>query len=101
MEDGSNTTANVAGAIAVSLDLASTPEARSAAVAYLESVKGGDIHLLANASLRLIRNDCSLEIRLYGLKMLQLIRNKSYNTWTVDVLNNKDPRMIEQDWPDG
>ncbi|KAG0480429.1 hypothetical protein HPP92_011287 [Vanilla planifolia] len=88
MEDGSNTTANVAGAIAVSLDLASTPEARSAAVAYLESVKGGDIHLLANTSLRLIRNDCSLEIRLYGLKMLQHVVRFRWDEFSIEVQND-------------
>ncbi|KAH0461140.1 hypothetical protein IEQ34_008715 [Dendrobium chrysotoxum] len=71
MDDGSTTAANVARAIAVSLDSASSLDARRAAVAYLESVKGGDIRVFANTSLLLIQKDCSSEIRLHGFKILQ------------------------------
>lgn len=65
------TASNVARAIAVSLDWSSTPDARKAAVAYLESIKSGDIRVLANTSLHLVRKDWSSEIRLHGFKMLQ------------------------------
>ncbi|KAL0919306.1 hypothetical protein M5K25_011392 [Dendrobium thyrsiflorum] len=71
MDDGSTAAANVAGAIAVSLDSASSLEDRRAAVAYLESVKGGDIRVFANTSLLLIQKNCSSQIRLHGFKMLQ------------------------------
>ncbi|XP_020582448.1 protein HASTY 1 isoform X2 [Phalaenopsis equestris] len=71
MDDGKATASNVAGAIAVSLDSASSSDARRAAVAYLDSVKGGDIRVFANTSLLLIHKDYSSEIRLHGFKMLQ------------------------------
>ncbi|PKA60395.1 Protein HASTY 1 [Apostasia shenzhenica] len=71
MEDGRTTAANVAQAVATALDCSSTPDSRRGAVAYLESVKGGDIHILANTSLFLIQKDSSSEIRLHGFKMLQ------------------------------
>lgn len=62
---------NVARAIAAALDWSSTPDARKAAVAYLESIKSGDVRVLANTSLHLVRKDWSSEIRLHGFKMLQ------------------------------
>ncbi|XP_020113589.1 protein HASTY 1 [Ananas comosus] len=72
MEEGDNSTAaNVARAIAAALDWSSPPDARKAAVAYLESVKNGDVRVLANTSLLLVRKDWSSEIRLHGFKMLQ------------------------------
>ncbi|XP_073009177.1 protein HASTY 1 isoform X1 [Typha latifolia] len=71
MEDGNTTATNVARAIAATMDWSSPPDARKAAVAYLESVKSGDIHILANASLLLVQKDWSSEIRLHGFKLLQ------------------------------
>ncbi|PON69489.1 Exportin [Trema orientale] len=72
MEDSTNnTTSNVARAIAVALDWASTPDARKAAVSYLESIKAGDVRVLANTSLLLVKKDWSSEIRLHAFKMLQ------------------------------
>lgn len=71
MDDSSTTASNVARAIATALDWSSPPDARKAAVAYLESVKTGDIRVLAKTSLLLVRKDWSSEIRLHGFKMLQ------------------------------
>ncbi|XP_078168600.1 ARM repeat superfamily protein isoform X1 [Carex rostrata] len=63
--------ANVAAAIAAAFDWSSPPDARKAAVSYLESVKSGDMRALASTSLLLVRNNWSSEIRLHGFKMLQ------------------------------
>ncbi|XP_062084573.1 protein HASTY 1 [Humulus lupulus] len=72
MEESSDMTAtNVARAIAVALDWSSTPDARKAAVSYLDSIKVGDVRVLANTSLRLVKKDFSSEIRLHAFKMLQ------------------------------
>ncbi|OMO98918.1 Exportin-1/Importin-beta-like protein [Corchorus olitorius] len=74
MEDGNSNNSmvnNVARAIVAALDLNSTPDARKAAVAYLESIKAGDIRVLANTSFLLVRKDWSSEIRLHAFKMLQ------------------------------
>ncbi|PON73945.1 Exportin [Parasponia andersonii] len=71
MEGTDNTTDNVARAIALALDWASTPDARKAAVSYLESIKAGDVRVLANTSLLLVKKDWSSEIRLHAFKMLQ------------------------------
>uniref|UniRef100_J3KZV4 Uncharacterized protein n=1 Tax=Oryza brachyantha TaxID=4533 RepID=J3KZV4_ORYBR len=53
------------------MDWRSSPDARAAAFAYLESVKTGDIRALANTSFLLVRKDQSSEVRLHGFKMLQ------------------------------
>ncbi|KAF5740577.1 ARM repeat superfamily protein isoform 1 [Tripterygium wilfordii] len=67
-----NTTAsNVARAIVVASDWNSTPDDRKAAVAYLDSIKAGDIGVLAGTSFLLVKKDWSSEIRLYAFKMLQ------------------------------
>lgn len=72
MEDsGTNTANNVARAIAAALDWTSTPDARKAAVSYLESIKAGDVRVLASTSFHLVRKDWSSEIRLHAFKMLQ------------------------------
>ncbi|XP_022719250.1 protein HASTY 1 [Durio zibethinus] len=74
MEEGnSNNTIvnNVARAIVAALDWNSTPDARKAAVSYLESIKAGDIWVLANTSFLLVKKDWSSEIRLHAFKMLQ------------------------------
>ncbi|KAL8159556.1 hypothetical protein V2J09_001093 [Rumex salicifolius] len=72
MEDGGAATANnVARAIGAALDWTSSPDARKAAVSYLESVKAGDVRALASTCFILVKNNWSSEIRLQALKMLQ------------------------------
>ncbi|KAK4414228.1 protein HASTY 1 [Sesamum alatum] len=81
--------ANVARAIATALDWTSTPDARAAAHSYLESIKAGDTHVLANTSFLLVKRDWSSEIRLHAFKMLQhLVRLR----W--DQLNPVDRRKF-------
>ncbi|RVX18850.1 Protein HASTY 1 [Vitis vinifera] len=98
MEENS-TASNVARAIVAALDWSSSPDARKAAVSYLESVltnllsatlssqfyvkdlnfiafvyvaiKAGDIRVLASTSFLLVKKDWSSEIRLHAFKMLQ------------------------------
>ncbi|XP_043722647.1 protein HASTY 1 [Telopea speciosissima] len=69
--DDNSTASNVARAIVAALDWRSSPDARNAAVSYLESIKSGDIGVLANTSFLLVRRDWSSEIRLHAFKMLQ------------------------------
>ncbi|KAK8926085.1 Protein HASTY 1 [Platanthera zijinensis] len=88
MEGGSATAENVAAAISVSLDCASSPDARRSAVGYLESVKAGDIRVLANTSLLLIRKDCSSEIRLHGFKMLQHLVRLRWHEFSIQECND-------------
>lgn len=77
MDDSSSTATAVAAAIAAALDWSSSPDARNAAFSYLEAVKSGDVRVLANTSLQLVRKDWSSVIRLHGLKLLQhLVRFK-------------------------
>ncbi|XP_057439439.1 protein HASTY 1 [Lotus japonicus] len=64
-------TNNVAQAIATALDWASTPSARQSAVAFLDSIKAGDVRVLANTSFLLVKKNWSPEIRLHAFKMLQ------------------------------
>ncbi|XP_050225235.1 protein HASTY 1 [Mercurialis annua] len=72
MEDSnSNTTNNVARAIVAALDWSSTSDSRRAAVSFLESIKMGDVRVLANTSFNLVKKDWSSEIRLHAFKMLQ------------------------------
>ncbi|XP_027350617.1 protein HASTY 1 [Abrus precatorius] len=75
MEDGvSNNSVsanNVAQAIATALDWASTPDSRQAAVTFLQSIKTGDVRVLANTSFLLVKKNWSSEIRLHAFKMLQ------------------------------
>lgn len=70
MEENS-TASNVARAIVAALDWSSSPDARKAAVSYLESIKAGDIRVLASTSFLLVKKDWSSEIRLHAFKMLQ------------------------------
>uniref|UniRef100_A0A0E0MWA1 Uncharacterized protein n=1 Tax=Oryza rufipogon TaxID=4529 RepID=A0A0E0MWA1_ORYRU len=63
--------ASAVAAISAVMDWRSSPDARSAAFAYLESVKTGDVRALANTSFLLVRKDQSSEVRLHGFKMLQ------------------------------
>ncbi|XVF31221.1 hypothetical protein REPUB_Repub16aG0127000 [Reevesia pubescens] len=74
MEEGNNNNSivnNVATAIVAALNWNSSPDARKAAVSYLESIKAGDIRVLANTSFLLVKKDWSSEIRLHAFKMLQ------------------------------
>ncbi|XP_064949618.1 protein HASTY 1-like isoform X2 [Musa acuminata AAA Group] len=71
MDDCSGTATTVAQAIAAALDWGSPPDARKAAVDYLESVKSGDIRTLASTSLILVQRNWPSEIRLHGFKLLQ------------------------------
>ncbi|MQM03444.1 hypothetical protein Taro_036230, partial [Colocasia esculenta] len=89
MEDTGGIAANVASAITTAMDWRSSPEAKGAAASYLESIKNGDVRLLGSASLFLVRKECSSEIRLHGLKMLQhLVRLR----W--DELNSSERRTF-------
>ncbi|KAK3164357.1 hypothetical protein QOZ80_1AG0016540 [Eleusine coracana subsp. coracana] len=63
--------AAAAAAISAAMDWRSSPDARAAAFAYLESVKSGDVRALASTSFLLVRKDQTSEIRLHGFKMLQ------------------------------
>ncbi|GAV64215.1 Xpo1 domain-containing protein [Cephalotus follicularis] len=69
--NNNNMASNVARAIAAALDWSSTPDSRKAAVSYLDSIKTGDIRVLANTSFLLVKKDWSSEIRLHAFKMLQ------------------------------
>lgn len=62
---------NVARAIAAALDWSTSSDARNAAYSYLESVKSGDVRILASTSFILVKKDWSSEIRLHAFKMLQ------------------------------
>ncbi|XP_052193214.1 protein HASTY 1 isoform X2 [Diospyros lotus] len=70
-ESGIAVANNVAKAILAALDWSSSPDARKAAVSYLESIKAGDVRILANTSFILVKKDWSSEIRLHAFKMLQ------------------------------
>ncbi|KAI8534983.1 hypothetical protein RHMOL_Rhmol10G0139300 [Rhododendron molle] len=70
MDDGAVAN-NVARAIVAALDWSSSPDARNSAVSYLESIKAGDVRVLANTSFILVKKDWSSEIRLHAFKMLQ------------------------------
>ncbi|KAH1079333.1 hypothetical protein AAZX31_19G226200 [Glycine max] len=102
MEDSvssSNTSAtNVAQAIHTALDWASSPDARQNAVAFLDSIKNGDIRVLANTSFLLVKKNWSSEIRLHAFKMLQhLVRlrweelgpaeHKNFAKLSVDLMS--------------
>ncbi|VVA96522.1 unnamed protein product [Arabis nemorensis] len=74
MEDSSNsssTASNVARAILAVLDYSSTSDTRKSAVEFLESIKSGDVRVLANTSFLLVKKEWSSEIRLHAFKMLQ------------------------------
>ncbi|XP_068317682.1 protein HASTY 1-like isoform X2 [Pyrus communis] len=102
MEESSNSNtaaSSVAQAIAVALDWSSTPDARKAAVAFLESIKTGDVRILANTAFLLVKKDWSSEIRLHAFKMLQhLVRlrweelspteRRNFANITVDLMSD-------------
>ncbi|XP_004291993.1 PREDICTED: protein HASTY 1 [Fragaria vesca subsp. vesca] len=96
--NSSNLASSVAQAIAVSLDWTSSPDARKAAVAFLESIKTGDVRVLANTAFLLVKKDWSSEIRLHAFKMLQhLVRlrweelnpteHRNFANVTVDLMS--------------
>lgn len=58
-------------AVSTAFDWRSPAEARQRATFYLDSIKSGDVRVLANTSFALVRRERSSEIRLYGFKMLQ------------------------------
>ncbi|KAK7284295.1 hypothetical protein RJT34_19040 [Clitoria ternatea] len=103
MEEGggvsnNNSANNVAQAIATALDWASTPHARQQAVAFLDSVKAGDIRVLANTAFLLVKKNWSSEIRLHAFKMLQnLVRlrwdelspaeHKNFANLSIDLMS--------------
>ncbi|CAL9003504.1 unnamed protein product [Prunus brigantina] len=97
--NSNNVASNVAQAIAVALDWSSTSDARKAAVAFLESIKAGDVRVLANTSFHLVKKDWSSEIRLHAFKMLQhLVRlrweelspteRRNFANITVDLMSD-------------
>ncbi|KAI9099189.1 hypothetical protein K1719_024956 [Acacia pycnantha] len=109
MEDTNTMSANnVACAIATALDWNSTPDARKAAVSFLESIKAGDLRILANTSFLLVKKDWSSEIRLHAFKILQhLVRlrwdelspseRKNFANLSVDLMSEiTDPC---EEWP--
>ncbi|KAI6692543.1 hypothetical protein NL676_020253 [Syzygium grande] len=71
MGDANAVAGNLARAIATALDWSSAPDARRAAVSFLESIKTGDVRVLASSSFLLVKKDWSSEIRLQAFKMLQ------------------------------
>ncbi|GMH10461.1 hypothetical protein Nepgr_012302 [Nepenthes gracilis] len=71
MEESASVANNVARSIVAALDWSSPPDARKAAVSYLESFKAGNVLILASTSFILVKKDWSSEIRLHAFKMLQ------------------------------
>ncbi|CAL9219649.1 unnamed protein product [Arabidopsis halleri] len=71
MEDSSSTASNVARAILAVVDYSSTSDTRKSAVEFLDSIKSGDVRVLANTSFHLVKKEWSSEIRLHAFKMLQ------------------------------
>ncbi|KAK3418467.1 hypothetical protein EUGRSUZ_H04418 [Eucalyptus grandis] len=71
MGDANAVAGSLARAIATALDWSSAPDARCAAFSFLESIKTGDVRVLASSSFLLVKKDWSSEIRLQAFKMLQ------------------------------
>ncbi|KAK7397264.1 hypothetical protein VNO78_18431 [Psophocarpus tetragonolobus] len=98
VSDTNITATNVAQAILTALDWASTPDARQNAVTFLDSIKTGDIRVLANTSFLLVKKNWSSEIRLHAFKMLQhLVRlrweelgpaeHKNFANLSIDLMS--------------
>ncbi|CAA2977914.1 HASTY 1 [Olea europaea subsp. europaea] len=79
---------NVARAILAALDWKSSPEARNVAYSYLESIKAGDVRILANTSFLLVKRDWSSEIRLHAFKMLQHLVRLRWDELTATERRN-------------
>ncbi|KAG0582809.1 hypothetical protein KC19_3G087700 [Ceratodon purpureus] len=70
-------------AVLAALDWQSSPDARQQALAYIESLKSGDVHNLATVGFGLVKPELPLEVRLIGLKLLQhMIRMRWENLST-------------------
>ncbi|KAI3794599.1 hypothetical protein L1987_37231 [Smallanthus sonchifolius] len=69
--DRSDTASDVARAIAAAVGWNSSSDDRKAALSYLESVKAGDVRVLASTSFLLVKKDWSSEVRLHAFKLLQ------------------------------
>ncbi|KAG2597572.1 hypothetical protein PVAP13_5KG228500 [Panicum virgatum] len=92
--------ASAVAAISAVMDWRSSPDARAAAFAYLESVKSGDIRALASTSFLLVQKDQASEIRLHGFKMLQVVRREGVALWntllpSIVSLSNSGPIEAE------
>ncbi|KAJ6816610.1 protein HASTY 1 [Iris pallida] len=83
VDESGSAASNVARAIAAALDWQTPPDARKTAVSYLESIKNGDVRVLANTSLLLIRKEWASEIRLHGFKMLQHLVRIRWDEFSV------------------
>nr|XP_016442151.1 PREDICTED: protein HASTY 1-like isoform X1 [Nicotiana tabacum] len=79
---------NVARAIVAALDWNSSPDARKAAYSYLESIKAGDVRILASTSFILVRKDWSSDIRLQAYKMLQHLVRLRWDELNPDERRN-------------
>lgn len=79
---------NVARAIMSALDWNSSPDDRKAAYAYLESIKAGDVRVLASTSFILVRKEWSSEIRLQAYKMLQHLVRLRWDELNPDERRN-------------
>ncbi|KAJ9541219.1 hypothetical protein OSB04_027725 [Centaurea solstitialis] len=69
--DSNGTASEVARAIGAALGWNSSSDDRKSAMAYLESVKAGDVRVLASTSFLLVKKDWSSEVRLHAFKLLQ------------------------------
>ncbi|VFQ94409.1 unnamed protein product [Cuscuta campestris] len=87
MEDG-GTASNVAAAITAALDWNSSPDARKAAYDYIESVKAGDVRVVASTLFLLARKDWSSTIRLQAFKMLQNLVRLRWNEFNPTERRN-------------
>ncbi|XP_057853443.2 protein HASTY 1 isoform X2 [Cryptomeria japonica] len=63
--------ASVAQAVIAALDWNSSAETRHSASVFLDSIKSGDVRVLAATSFELVKPNWSSEIRHYGFKLLQ------------------------------
>ncbi|GAB4835901.1 hypothetical protein Ancab_000820 [Ancistrocladus abbreviatus] len=98
MEESANIANNVARAITAVIDWSSPPDARKAAVSFLESVKSGDVRTLASTSFILVKKEWSSEIRLHAFKLLQhlvrlrweelgLVEQRNFANLAVDLMS--------------
>ncbi|CAN4108653.1 unnamed protein product [Withania somnifera] len=79
---------NVARAIVAALDWNSSPDDRKTAYAYLESIKAGDVRVLASTSFILVRKEWSSEIRLQAYKTLQHLVRLRWDELNPDERRN-------------